>query len=159
VPGASDSSYGVQVARMAGLPPGVTDRATALLRDRSLGLTVDARVASPAMSKDETVDGRVAESQSDYPQLEPVAARLAPPARYKDNGLLAFVSSDSSDESTAEETAVGIPKLARELVMALASVNVAATTPIEAINLLFSLQQRALAALKAEPSRIRLERE
>lgn len=38
---------------------------------------------------------------------------------------------------------------AREVVLALASVNVAATTPIDAINLLFTLQQRALAALGA----------
>jgi len=159
VPGASDSSYGVQVARMAGLPPGVTDRAAALLRDRSLGLTVEAGGASPAISKDETVEGRVAESQSDYPQPVAGTTGFAPPARYKVNGRLAFVSSDSSGENIAEVTAVGIPKLARELVMALASVNVAATTPIEAINLLFTLQQRALAALKAESSRIRLERE
>ncbi|MBF6589952.1 MAG: hypothetical protein IVW57_05395, partial [Ktedonobacterales bacterium] len=37
----------------------------------------------------------------------------------------------------------------REVTLALASVNVAATTPLEALNLLFSLQRQALAALRA----------
>jgi DNA mismatch repair ATPase MutS len=36
----------------------------------------------------------------------------------------------------------------REITLALASLNVAATTPMEAINLLYSLQQRALLALQ-----------
>jgi DNA mismatch repair protein MutS len=31
VPGAADRSYGIQVARLAGLPPGVIDRAKAIL--------------------------------------------------------------------------------------------------------------------------------
>jgi hypothetical protein len=39
------------------------------------------------------------------------------------------------------------PQSAREVVLALAGCNVAAITPIEAINMLFSLQQRAAACL------------
>src|SRR3954462_15116317 len=37
VPGAADRSYGVQVARLAGLLSAVTDRAALLLRERELG--------------------------------------------------------------------------------------------------------------------------
>jgi DNA mismatch repair protein MutS len=50
-----------------------------------------------------------------------------------------LVSSDSQDGT--------IPATARDVVLALAGCNVAAITPIEAINLLFSLQQRAAACL------------
>jgi DNA mismatch repair ATPase MutS len=53
-----------------------------------------------------------------------------PPAQYR---------TESSPLITAEE---------REITLALASLNVAATTPMEAINLLYSLQQRALLALQ-----------
>ena len=38
----------------------------------------------------------------------------------------------------------------RDLTLALAGLNLAATTPIEALNILFSLQQRALSSLRAE---------
>ncbi|MDE3230143.1 MAG: hypothetical protein KGO05_09690, partial [Chloroflexota bacterium] len=93
VPGASEQSYGVQVARMAGLPADVTERAATLLRERP---------ASAIAS--------VAE--------QPTAYASAPPA---------------SPE--------------RELALALASVNLVDVTPLEALNLLFSLQQRALAWL------------
>jgi DNA mismatch repair protein MutS len=147
-PGASDSSYGVQVARMAGLPAGVTERAAALLRDRSSGLEVEKSRPFPAISAVKAVEGRMAERQPGY--LLPVAGPT---------DLTPLMPNRSPVESVAEETATNMQEPARELVMALASVNVAATTPIEAINLLFSLQQRALAALKAEPSRIRFERE
>jgi hypothetical protein len=41
----------------------------------------------------------------------------------------------------------------REISLALASLNVAATTPMEAINLLYSLQQRALLALRGTEPR------
>ncbi len=159
VPGASDSSYGVQVARMAGLPAGVTDRAAALLRGRPSQPAGEAGLASPAIPTAEMVDRRVAESRLDYPL--PVAGEtcLAPPAPRHVDWPSGSVSTVSAAERMSEETAGGMPERARELVMALASVNVAATTPIEAINLLFSLQQRALAALKVTPGRIRLERE
>jgi DNA mismatch repair protein MutS len=93
VPGASAHSYGVQVARMAGLPAEVTARAETLLRERPAN----------AMTL-------VAEQPADY--VSEMAA---------------------SDE--------------RELALALASVNLVAVTPLEALNLLFSLQQQALKRL------------
>jgi DNA mismatch repair protein MutS len=106
VPGAGTRSYGVQVARMAGLPPTVTARAEALLSPVAL---------APAHAS-------VAETRQDY------AMRQAG----GENGV-AQLGDD-------------------ELALALASLNLAAMTPIEALNVLFSLQTRALAALQSQRS-------
>jgi DNA mismatch repair protein MutS len=94
-PGASAISYGIQVARMAGLPVSVTTRARSLLDERAIGQWI----AEPA----------------------------------------ATYSTEATPAIMPEE---------REITLALASLNVAATTPMEAINLLYSLQQRALLALQ-----------
>jgi DNA mismatch repair protein MutS len=99
-PGASVISYGIQVARMAGLPVSVTTRARSLLDERAVGQWI-----------------------------------AEPPATY---------SSASTPAIATEE---------REITLALASLNVAATTPMEAINLLYSLQQRALQALQGTEPR------
>ncbi|HET8908691.1 MAG TPA: DNA mismatch repair protein MutS, partial [Ktedonobacterales bacterium] len=100
VPGASTDSYGVQVARMAGLPTKVTERASALLQRQP--------------------QRWVAESPADYE---------------------ATTASDGSDSLT--------PRIQHDLALDLASANIAAMTPMEAINALFALQQRALAMLRA----------
>jgi DNA mismatch repair protein MutS len=97
-PGASNISYGIQVARMAGLPASVTARARSLLDERAVGQWI-----------------------------------AEPPAQYRAEAAI-----------TAED---------REITLALASLNVAATTPMEAINLLYSLQQRALLALQGSDAR------
>jgi DNA mismatch repair protein MutS len=100
VAGVSNISYGIQVARMAGLPASVTTRARSLLDERAVGQWI-----------------------------------AEPPATY---------STESAPVITAEERAISL---------ALASLNVAATTPMEAINLLYSLQQRALLALQGTEPR------
>ena len=73
------------------------------------------------------------------------------PSRYR--GTSALVTSDSV-ETDVNHRLLGsdshdgtIPATARDVVLALAGCNVAAITPIEAINLLFSLQRRAAACL------------
>jgi DNA mismatch repair protein MutS len=104
VEGASTESYGVQVARMAGLPAPVTERASALLRQHASG------------------QRKVAEAPAAY-----VAST-------------ADVVGEGSQTMRREE---------RELALDLAAANIAAMTPIEAINALFALQQRALALLRA----------
>ncbi|HEU5347311.1 MAG TPA: DNA mismatch repair protein MutS, partial [Ktedonobacterales bacterium] len=101
VQGASSDSYGVQVARMAGLPASVTERAAILLQQHT-----HAR-------------NRVAESPAVY------ASAIADP----------------------HDTSAGTMR--RELALDLAAVNIAAMTPMEAINALFALQQRALLLLRA----------
>jgi DNA mismatch repair protein MutS len=110
VPGAADESYGVRVARMAGLPAGVVERATALLTE----------TPSPGQAR-----GEVAEAHATYAAL-PTTPR---PLR----------------QGEANEQV-------HQVALALAGLNVAAMTPIEAINVLFSLQQHALAALRGGAS-------
>lgn len=102
-PGASASSYGVQVARMAGLPAPVTARATDLL-------------ASAEQSRG------IAQRREGYLASPQVETRI--------------------QASTTRE---------HELVLALAGTNVAAMTPMDAINVLFSLQQQALSLLRMAP--------
>ncbi|HEX6544190.1 MAG TPA: DNA mismatch repair protein MutS [Ktedonobacterales bacterium] len=102
VVGASTDSYGVQVARMAGLPASVTERASALLQQHA------------------HAQRRVAEV----------------PAAYVSQSL----ANEANEEAAQRE---------RDLALDLASANIAAMTPIEAINVLFALQQRALALLRA----------
>jgi DNA mismatch repair protein MutS len=104
VEGASTDSYGVQVARMAGLPAPVTERASALLEQHV------------------SVQRRVAETPASYVTV-----------------------SDDIDRSGPEI----MRREERELALDLAAANIAAMTPIEAINALFALQQRALALLRA----------
>jgi DNA mismatch repair protein MutS len=123
-PGASDSSYGVHVARMAGLPERVTARAADLI-DLSL-------ISSPAPDRD--VGGKNSDGKG--------------PLRVAEGQALYTADAASRHEEGS----------AREVALALASVNVAATTPIEAINLLFALQQRALAVLQSEPARVAADR-
>ncbi|HEX5158767.1 MAG TPA: DNA mismatch repair protein MutS [Ktedonobacterales bacterium] len=104
VEGASADSYGVQVARMAGLPSAVTERASALLQQHA------------------SVQRRVAEMPAPYVTVP-----------------------DDTDGSGPEI----MRREERELALDLAAANIAAMTPIEAINALFALQQRALALLRA----------
>ncbi len=124
--GASDHSYGVQVARMAGLPPEVTARAETLLRERPTTNT-----AAPA---------RVAETATDYHSG----------VDSERDGVA------SHTESAPTESAPLAPSVGdREIALALASMNLVAMTPLEALNLLFSLQQRALVSLGASSPRER----
>jgi DNA mismatch repair protein MutS len=116
-PGASDHSYGVQVARMAGLPAPVIARATDLL------------VRDVAHDVAEAPGMRIAERSPDY--------------------ALADERAEECAEERAEERAGGWrTERYQEVALALASVNIAATTPLDALNLLFSLQQRAIALLR-----------
>jgi DNA mismatch repair protein MutS len=100
VPGASANSYGVQVARMAGLPGSVTERASALLQQHNAARRM------------------VAETPAAY-----VPAGTA-------DGVVTYDAR-------------------RDLALDLAAANIAAMTPMEAINALFAMQQRALALLRA----------
>jgi DNA mismatch repair protein MutS len=112
VAGASDESYGVHVARIAGIPSEVTRRADDLLAHPPQSLTA---FAERAGAYDVTL------REGDAP-----------------SGGLASGSDQSSLLSSGAE----------QVLFALAGVNIAATTPLEGLNVLFSLQQRAIAALQ-----------
>jgi DNA mismatch repair protein MutS len=110
--GASRHSYGVQVARIAGLPGPLTARATELLSGEP---------AAPAAQGSQIADAA---------------------ASYTTAGHAASAALAAADPSCAEP-------VEREVALALASLNIAAMTPVEALNVLFSLQKRALAAISA----------
>src|SRR5690348_9130305 len=112
VPGASSHSYGLHVARMAGVPATVLDRAADLL-------------AAPAP----TLNG----ANGAHALAETHATYAPADGRDADGDGLAALDHQPD----------------RELTLALAGLNIAAMTPLDALNLLFSLQQRALAALQA----------
>jgi DNA mismatch repair protein MutS len=107
VPGGADRSYGIHVARLAGLPDHVTARAEALLANLENPASLPA--AAPA---------------------EAAALPVAPPER-------------GPDATPAHRPC---PVCGRERADALldtvAALNLAATTPMEALNTLFSIQQR-----------------
>jgi DNA mismatch repair protein MutS len=111
IPGASSQSYGIQVARMAGLPASVTQRAAAVLFEENNAVT--------------SLSRRVAESTAS------AAYRRAQP------GAIDVQLPEGVDS-------------AKSVAVALASLNIAALTPLDALNLLFSLQQQALLALRLE---------
>jgi DNA mismatch repair protein MutS len=118
VPGASGHSYGVQVARMAGVPGSVTLRAAQLLADDSVHL-----------------QGRIADGSARYVPVSAGADGRPPEIQQR--------------MPAASVRDVQVESAQREVALALASLNIAAMTPLEALNVLFSLQQRALAAVAA----------
>ena len=93
VPGSADKSYGIHVARLAGLPKSVTDRAEVILA----GL----------------------EENAPAPQKAASAAEPAP----RETGMASLFASPLADE--------------------LLAIDVMAMTPIEALNELYKLQQKA----------------
>ncbi|MCL2030706.1 MAG: DNA mismatch repair protein MutS, partial [Oscillospiraceae bacterium] len=96
VPGGADDSYGVEVARMAGLPEPVVRRARAILKE------LEDRDASP-------------------------------------RGV-----SRRAGEDTAPEPQISLASLAgEELLRELRALDLETLTPLEALNLLFSLRKKA----------------
>ncbi|MEO7002556.1 MAG: DNA mismatch repair protein MutS [Ktedonobacterales bacterium] len=131
LPGVGDSSYGVQVARMAGLPTSVTARAAGLIMQQ-------ADVPAPL--------ARIAETATAYAASTPVPENEAAP---EPSALHATSNHQTEYQDEAVDDTQERPT--RELALALASLNIAAMTPLDALNLLFSLQQRALSLLRLPP--------
>ncbi len=133
VPGPSRSSYGVQVAAMAGLPPAVTERARVLL---------DGQLAPPEQSY-------IAEQSRAYEVPDEGAAPVV--RRPTDTSPSEHVPPGQIVPAEHSQTEADVRL--RTVLLELASVQTAAITPIEAINLLFMLQQRALDALHTPQTR------
>jgi DNA mismatch repair protein MutS len=126
IPGASRESYGVQVARMAGLPSPVTRRATEVLAASMSSLASVSSLSALSSSSGTGPVRRIAEAEA------------------------VFLRSAAVSELPAQgETPVDADS-SRGLAVVLASLNIAAMTPLEALNLLFSLQQQALEALQIQ---------
>jgi DNA mismatch repair protein MutS len=109
VPGSADRSYGIHVARLAGLPEHVTARAAALLT----------RLENEAR-------------RSQHQEALPVPH---------------ITERHATFTPAQEECPTCATERAAHTMASLRSVNLAATTPIEALNLLFSLQETLTAAV------------
>jgi DNA mismatch repair protein MutS len=120
-PGKATRSYGVQVARMAGLPHKVTARATQLLA------TADNSHTNTDQAPDRASRSAMRES---HPSSKVI----------RDSG------------GCLEYIVPAVPALsesARDLIMGVVSLNVAGMTPIEAINVLYRLRERATTLLQS----------
>lgn len=115
VPGRTSHSYGVHVARMAGLPAPVTARATALL------------------------DGMGMDHHDQAGRERMIQAGNASVASVREVAV----------DGYSDDAASPILGAAQELIRGVATLNVAGMTPIEAINVLFALQERAASVLQA----------
>ncbi len=109
----ADKSYGIQVARLAGLPATVIERATELLATRETGQAYDAR---------EAYGGRDSDARPD------VAATMEPPLA-------------KADERKVVTLAV------QHLLARITDIEVQNMTPLEAMNVLWSITEEAKEAL------------
>ena len=128
VAGAADRSYGVQVARLAGLPGAVTDRAAALLRlleARGLDRTsADASGEPPALAATpETPDRRNGRSAGEPDVLGPLHFR---------EWQVAYEPAPCLPDGAA-------PRLLGELL----ALDLSSVTPLRALNLLHEMQAAA----------------
>jgi DNA mismatch repair protein MutS len=144
-PGAADRSYGVQVARLAGLPASVTDRAAALLTLREAGL--------PVMSPDfEPLVLRLEDQEDLTPSPSPARRRaggevfLEPGGEVTPEGWGEEASRPRSrvadNGSTYDGFATRSP-ISQQLLADLLSLDLGNLTPIQALNLLHQWQTSA----------------
>jgi DNA mismatch repair protein MutS len=130
LPGSDGRSYGIQVARLAGMPTTIIQRAREVLAQIE---------QAPLESIPESRLALVAETQAFYEPGHPAQAPVADAA-------------DALQQGSALP-AVLLDSIASAFVQELLALNVAAITPLEAINRLFALQQQARALLLEHTSR------
>ena len=155
-PGASSASYGIEVARMAGVPETVVDRARAVVEsadatdaggedatestpdptptepdapaDARSKPTDDSTPNEPGSEQTETVDDRTS-----YPEEAFEADASDDRASYPDEAFFDGTPDPAVDEPLDEESMVRVA-------VALRSVDVASMTPLEALNTLDELR-------------------
>ena len=135
VPGASSSSYGVEVAELAGVPAPVVERARRLLgeeTDGSDGLTErngerGKGVDTPDDPADASLREFLAEEDGEPERIENDDARLG---------------EGGETGSRADSSGVNEGATDPDLAAALREIDLAQTTPIEALNALHGLQSR-----------------
>jgi DNA mismatch repair protein MutS len=157
IPGAADRSYGVQVAKLAGLPASVTARAETLLLAREAGMVLplsDSPLADPGPIVLGELDGgpppqaqrRIAEPGPAYDVSGnhdgPHAP--APVERERERGEQALTPALSQGE---REQPAQPNQVAASVLAELLSLDLGSLTPIRALNLLHDLQSAARATL------------
>ncbi|QCJ45724.1 DNA mismatch repair protein MutS [Haloprofundus sp. MHR1] len=123
--GASSSSYGVEVARMAGVPSSVVERSERLVDDSQTG-------DGGGDSTDSATQTR--------PESRPTRAENTSLVSFSTNGQ----SADETDETpmlAERQSTDGTDDRLREVAETLRDVDVATTTPLEALTLLNDLQR------------------
>ncbi|RLM72959.1 DNA mismatch repair protein MutS [Halorubrum sp. Atlit-26R] len=140
VPGASSSSYGVEVAELAGVPGPVVDRARDLVAAEEADRERSASGAEA--SQEEVTDGEEpddADRDGDA-SLEEFPAEEASDERDRDGPEAGDGSSETAPPTNdAEGEAAGAPP---GLAAALRDLDLARMTPIEALNALHNLQSK-----------------
>jgi len=136
VPGASSSSYGVEVAELAGVPASVVDRSRDLVAAETGGAEgVDAEEVDAEGIDPKGADAGTAETESDGP----APAVEGDERDDADASLREFLAeegdAEGADEPTAAEADPGLTAALRDL-------DLARMTPIEALNALHDLQSR-----------------
>ncbi|GAA0550148.1 DNA mismatch repair protein MutS [Halorubrum ejinorense] len=151
VPGASSSSYGVEVAELAGVPRSVVDRARDLVaadeadRDRRTnGTDAGARVDDGAASGEELSGDKDRDGDASLREFLAEEASDERGASGSDSGDVPGAPAESGDagnrspDGDAEVPAGG----GTDLAAALRDLDLARMTPIEALNALYDLQSR-----------------
>nr|WP_245781357.1 DNA mismatch repair protein MutS [Halopelagius inordinatus] len=137
--GASSSSYGVEVAKMAGVPDTVVERAREYVREAERGAESESPGESqnPAeRQEEETTNGRAEDGAfGDGPSANgDTGADDEPPA---DETLAAYVDGLDASDDDADATPAE-----RDVVAEIRELDVAGTTPLEALNTLNELKRR-----------------
>jgi len=137
VPGGADRSYGLHVARLAGLPEPVLARAAALL--------AAAEAAPPSQQRADEGGGPTAPVPG-VPRRPP-AERAERPASLPTNGRLVALAAPDAPPAPADPSAGAAEEPARAVVRALLALDLCHMTPLEALNTLARLQQQGRQAL------------
>ena len=146
VPGASSSSYGVEVAELAGVPAPVVERSRSLVTADTAGGSPD----SEAASEDDESDGRDAPAEEEKPDSVSLRDFLAEESAGDDADDTPSASDDvpnasdtdgNIDTPTADDRA-GVDAES-DLTADLRDLDLARMTPIEALNAIHDLQSRA----------------
>ena len=152
VPGASSSSYGVEVAELAGVPRSVVDRARDLVAAdeadrgrRTDGTDAGARLDDGAASRDEPSDGEDRDGDASLREFLAEEASDERGATGSDPGDAPGApvdGGDAGDRSGDVDPAVAAGGES-DIAAALRDLDLARMTPIEALNALHDLQSRA----------------
>ena len=133
-PGCIGRSYGVHVAKLAGMPPGIVQRAEEVLKHLEAGKNVSAIYALNGNVR------KVAEANGNYA----ADMQIAPSTNSNDPVGAQFIAPTANYEWQSAEART----IAQELQHAsgtepdLDSIDVCAITPLDALNLLFLLQKK-----------------
>jgi len=123
VKGAANRSYGIQVARLAGVPQTVIDRAEEILYN--LEMNANDEHGQPAFAHHSAESSPAKEAQDEGSQLALFGRRAAP-----------------TEDATGDALSSSLDSIQSQTVDELAHKQLDTTTPLQALNLLYKWQRR-----------------